>query len=71
MYDVTFPRVDDTPTWTVSCLFVAWDRRGTRTSVALLNAAAEYAAGEGAVALEGYPRPPGSEHVVMRRARTR
>jgi GNAT superfamily N-acetyltransferase len=59
MYDVTFPRVDDTPTWTVGCLYVAGERRGAHTSVALLNAAAEYAASEGAVVIEGYPRPPG------------
>lgn len=47
--------VDDAPVWSVPCLFVASSHRGRGVSVALLRAAAAFAAAHGARALEGYP----------------
>jgi len=50
--------IDDEPVWSVSCLFVArpWRRRGL--SVAMLRAAADFAASCGARIVEGYPVEP-------------
>lgn len=48
-------RVDATPVWSVSCLFVAKPYRRRGVSVALLRAAAELARAQGAVVVEGYP----------------
>ena len=47
--------VDGAPTWSAPCLFVTKDYRRRGVSVALLDAAARYAAAHGAPALEGYP----------------
>ena len=49
-------RVDDRPVWSVGCLFVARTYRKRGVSVALLRAAAEYAASRGARIVEGYPK---------------
>jgi GNAT superfamily N-acetyltransferase len=51
-------RVDDTPVWSVVCLFVErrWRRKGVSTQ--LLRAAADYAAARGATVIEGYPVHP-------------
>lgn len=51
-------RIDAEPVWSVSCVLVAreWRRRGV--SVALLRAAAAFAAGQGARVVEGYPVEP-------------
>jgi len=49
-------RVDDQPVWSVGCLFVARTYRKRGVSVALLRAAAEYAASRGARIVEGYPK---------------
>jgi GNAT superfamily N-acetyltransferase len=53
-------RIDADPVWSVSCLFVAraWRRRGL--SVALLRAAGDFAASQGARIVEGYPVEPSS-----------
>jgi GNAT superfamily N-acetyltransferase len=50
--------VDETPAWSISCLFVLkpWRRRGL--SAALLEAAAAFAARQGARVVEGYPVEP-------------
>jgi GNAT superfamily N-acetyltransferase len=50
--------VDDEPVWSISCLFVlkAYRRRGV--SVQMLEAAVEFAAGQGAEIVEGYPIEP-------------
>jgi GNAT superfamily N-acetyltransferase len=50
--------VDEAQVWSISCLFVskAYRRRGL--SVALLQAASEFAARRGAQAIEGYPVEP-------------
>jgi GNAT superfamily N-acetyltransferase len=52
--------VDDTPVWSVSCLFVArpYRRRGVTTQ--LLRAAVAHAAQHGARMVEGYPVEPRS-----------
>ncbi len=50
--------VDDTPVWAISCLFVEKSRRGRGVSVALLDAAARFAAAQGARVVEGYPVVP-------------
>ncbi|MYH60986.1 MAG: GNAT family N-acetyltransferase [Caldilineaceae bacterium SB0675_bin_29] len=52
------PRVDDAPVWSVVCLFV--DRRFRRQGLTgrLLQAAVDYARGQGAPAVEGYPVAP-------------
>ena len=60
----TFPRlagsrilkpVDDRPVWSVVCFFIARPHRRRGLSVALLDAAAKYAARQGARIIEGYP----------------
>jgi GNAT superfamily N-acetyltransferase len=50
--------IDDSPVWSISCLFVArpWRRKGV--SVALLRAAVDLAAKQGARVVEGYPVEP-------------
>jgi GNAT superfamily N-acetyltransferase len=55
----TLKRIDDQPVWSIVCFFVAkgWRRKGM--SVALLNAAADYARRRGARIVEGYPTEPG------------
>jgi GNAT superfamily N-acetyltransferase len=49
----TLKPIDDTPVWSVSCLFVARPYRGRGVSVALLRAAATFAATHGARVVEG------------------
>ena len=56
----TSPRVDDVPVWVVPCFFVHNKYRGRGITVALLQAAVEYAGKHGAPAVEGYPRAPGA-----------
>ena len=51
--------VDDRPVWSVVCFFVARAWRGRGVSLALLEAAKEFAQHHGARALEGYPVEPG------------
>jgi GNAT superfamily N-acetyltransferase len=52
--------VDDTPVWSVSCLFVAREYRNRGVSVALLKAAIDYVAERGGRVVEGYPVEPKS-----------
>ena len=51
-------RIDAEPVWSISCLFVARPQRRTGVSVALLRAAVEFARGQGARIVEGYPVEP-------------
>jgi GNAT superfamily N-acetyltransferase len=48
-------KVNDLPVWSIVCFFVdkTWRRRGV--TVALIEAAIEYAKAKGAYAVEGYP----------------
>jgi len=57
----TLKRLDDQPVWSVVCLFVVkpWRRQGV--SIALLNAAADWARSQGAEIVEGYPTEPGKD----------
>jgi GNAT superfamily N-acetyltransferase len=50
-----FRPIDDQPVWSISCLFVNKPYRRRGISVALLQAAAEYAFAHGARIVEGYP----------------
>jgi GNAT superfamily N-acetyltransferase len=59
----TLKRVDDRPTWSVNCFFIAEPYRGQGLMLALLQAAIEYARSQGATLIEGYPREPGDERL--------
>jgi len=50
------PRVDDVPVWVIPCITVWRPFRGRGVARALILAAVEYAASQGAPAVEGYPR---------------
>jgi len=52
--------LDDTPVWSLVCLFVARPYRRRGLSVQLIRAAMEYAAAQGASVLEAYPVLPAS-----------
>ena len=52
------PRVDDTLVWSVVCLFVDRHFRRKGLTGRLLKAAVDYARGQGAPAVEGYPVAP-------------
>jgi GNAT superfamily N-acetyltransferase len=55
--------IDDTPVWSISCLFVARPFRQRGVSVALLRAAATFAGEHGARVVEGYPVVPYAEQM--------
>jgi GNAT superfamily N-acetyltransferase len=48
--------VDDAKVWSVSCFFVDKKARGRGLTVAVLNAAVEFARAKGAKIIEGYPQ---------------
>jgi len=50
--------VDETPVWSVTCLFIAKPYRRRGLSAALLSAAADLARSRGARLVEGYPVEP-------------
>ena len=50
------PRVDDVDVWVIPCVTVRKDMRGRGIAVALIRAAARYAAEHRAPAVEAYPR---------------
>ena len=50
------PRVDDIDVWVIPCVTVRKGARGRGIAVALIRAAAQYAARFGAPAVEAYPR---------------
>jgi GNAT superfamily N-acetyltransferase len=51
----TLQPIDGQPVWSVTCLFVLRSYRRRGVSIALLKAAARYAASRGARLVEGYP----------------
>ena len=50
--------IDDSPCWSVSCLFINKTYRKTGVSTELIQAATEYAKTQGAEIVEGYPVEP-------------
>ncbi|GBD29241.1 hypothetical protein HRbin32_00328 [bacterium HR32] len=54
-------RVDETPVWSVTCLYVAKPFRGQGAVDRLLRAAVQYVRAQGGTVVEAYPhvRPPG------------
>ena len=48
-------RVDDKPVWSIVCFFIHSKYRRKGVASALINAAVEYAAEQGALAIESYP----------------
>lgn len=50
--------LDDRPAWAITCFVVPKEHRGSGVATALLEAATEYAAGQGADLVEGYPVEP-------------
>jgi len=56
----TLKRIDDQPVWSVVCFFTAKHYRRQGLMVGLLRAALEYARGQGARIVEGYPYDPKS-----------
>jgi GNAT superfamily N-acetyltransferase len=54
----TMAALDETPVWSVSCLFVHKDFRRQGLSSALIGAAARYAFSQGAPCVEAYPHEP-------------
>lgn len=61
----TLKRIDDRPTWSVVCFFVAPSMRGQGLSVKLLQAAVTYAISQGATIIEGYPVEPDQSYRFM------
>lgn len=53
--------VDDKAVWSITCLFVKKPFRRRGVSIALLRAAVEFAAKQGAKIVEGYPTTPTME----------
>jgi GNAT superfamily N-acetyltransferase len=52
----TSPPVDDLEVWAIPCFYVQRQHRGRGVTTALLRAAVDHARGQGAPAVEGYPR---------------
>ncbi len=50
--------VDDTPVWSIVCLFVRKDLRRAGVSVRIIGAAVDHARGHGATCVEAYPVEP-------------
>jgi GNAT superfamily N-acetyltransferase len=50
--------VDETPVWSISCLFIPRRLRGAGLADALIEAACAHAAASGAAAVEAYPVEP-------------
>jgi GNAT superfamily N-acetyltransferase len=50
--------VDDQPVWSISCFYIGRRHRRQGVMAGLLDAAADYAAAQGATLVEGYPVDP-------------
>ena len=56
--------IDDTPVWSVSCLFVRKDQRKKGLSVRMLRGAVEHVKQQGGTVVEGYPIVPKKDEVA-------
>jgi GNAT superfamily N-acetyltransferase len=54
-------RVDDAPVWSITCFFVARDRRHAGITGALIKEAVRFARANGARIVEAYPVEPGEK----------
>ena len=54
----TLKRVDDTPVWSIACLFIARPYRGRGVAAGLIRAAVDFAGRKKAKMLEAYPVDP-------------
>jgi GNAT superfamily N-acetyltransferase len=54
-------RIDETPVWSVTCLFVKKEHRHKGISVQLLRAAVAHVKEQGGTVVEGYPVEPKTE----------
>ena len=61
----TLKRLDDLPTWSVVCFFIAPALRGQGFTVQLLRAAVTHAIAQGASIIEGYPVEPDQSYRFM------
>jgi GNAT superfamily N-acetyltransferase len=59
------PHVDDQPVWSIWCIRVLPGHRGRGISHAMLTGAVDFAAANGAPAVEGYPVDNGGERVDL------
>ena len=59
--------VDGTPVWAITCFVIRKGHRRTGVATALLDAAVEYAAANGATVVEGYPARPRRQGEQRRR----
>ena len=59
----TLQPIDNQPVWSIVCLFIRKQHRRRGMSVALINAACEFASHRGARLVEGYPVVPGKPEV--------
>jgi GNAT superfamily N-acetyltransferase len=51
-------RLDETPVWSIVCLFVAKSHRGTGITLELIRAAVDYVRRQGGKVVEAYPTQP-------------
>lgn len=59
----TLKRVDDTPVWSITCLFVTKQHRRKGVMLALIDAAVAFARERGATTVEAYPVVPKSDRM--------
>jgi GNAT superfamily N-acetyltransferase len=56
---------EDGAVWSLTCFFIAPSARGSGLLLPLLEAACDYAAGQGAAVAEAYPWPGGASYRYM------
>jgi len=55
--------LDDTPVWSIVCMYIAKDNRGRGIAVPLVRAAVEHVRTQGGRVVEAYPTPP-KDHLL-------
>jgi GNAT superfamily N-acetyltransferase len=53
--------IDDQPVWSITCFFIHRSARRQGLMEQLIGAAVDFAKGQGATIVEGYPRPSGGK----------